>query len=192
MSVQEVNLKAIADAIREKDGTTDAIKASNFAQRIRDIQSGGGDGFAVPLIVTVEEGATVTAVNGSTVITVVSGADGTALIMLTEPGQWTVSATKGELYASQTIIVNGTELALIFKIEWTAATMPSSANWRVTYGGSKFVAVAYGSNQSVYSTDGINWTTATMPSNANWYGVTYGNGKFVAVAYGSNKAAYTL
>lgn len=41
--MQENNLKAIADAIREKDGTTGPIPASDFAERIRAIQGGGGD-----------------------------------------------------------------------------------------------------------------------------------------------------
>lgn len=41
MSVQEVNLKAIADAIREKDGTSDPIPASTFPARILAIPSGG-------------------------------------------------------------------------------------------------------------------------------------------------------
>ena len=36
--------KDIADAIREKDGTTDEIKAANFPARIRAIQGGGGGG----------------------------------------------------------------------------------------------------------------------------------------------------
>ena len=33
----------IADSIRSKDGTTDAIKATDFPQRILDIPSGGSD-----------------------------------------------------------------------------------------------------------------------------------------------------
>lgn len=41
MSVQETNLKAIADAIREKDGTTDPIPAADFPDRILAIPSGG-------------------------------------------------------------------------------------------------------------------------------------------------------
>lgn len=35
-------LTQIADSIRSKDGTTDAIKATDFPQRILDIPSGGG------------------------------------------------------------------------------------------------------------------------------------------------------
>ena len=41
MSTQETNLKAIADAIREKDGTTTPIPAYTFAERIRAIETGG-------------------------------------------------------------------------------------------------------------------------------------------------------
>lgn len=41
MSVQENKLKAIADAIREKDGTTEPIPANDFAARILAIQGGG-------------------------------------------------------------------------------------------------------------------------------------------------------
>ena len=42
MSVQEEKLKAIADAIREKKGTTGPIKANDFASEILSIESGGG------------------------------------------------------------------------------------------------------------------------------------------------------
>jgi hypothetical protein len=60
-------------------------------------------------------------------------------------------------------------------INWTAAALPSSADWRsAAYGNGKFVAVAYNSNKAAYSTDGINWTAAILPSSADWYDVTYG------------------
>lgn len=41
MSIQEEKLKAIADAIREKDGTTEPIPANDFPARIRAIETGG-------------------------------------------------------------------------------------------------------------------------------------------------------
>lgn len=42
MSIQENHLKAIADAIREKDGTTAPIPAADFPTRIQAIPTGGG------------------------------------------------------------------------------------------------------------------------------------------------------
>jgi hypothetical protein len=65
-------------------------------------------------------------------------------------------------------------------INWTEATLPSSANRRsVTYGNGKFVAVTYNNNKAAYSTDGINWTATTMPIFTllgfnNWQSVIYG------------------
>ena len=80
----------------------------------------------------------------------------------------------------------------IIEDDWTASTLPSSANWwSVTYGNGKYVAVATSSSTAAYSTDGINWTASTLPSSASWYSVTYGNGKYVAVVNGSNTAAYS-
>jgi hypothetical protein len=51
--------------------------------------------------------------------------------------------------------------------------MPSSANWEnVTYGGGKFVAVAYNSDTAAYSYDGITWYPATLPGgSAKWFAV---------------------
>ena len=85
-------------------------------------------------------------------------------------------------------------LAGSIKLSEVEATLPSSASWRsVTYGNGKLVAVASGStNETAYSTNGINWTAATLPSSASWQSVTYGDGKFVAVASTNNKAAYSL
>ena len=40
MSVQETNLKAIADAIKAKTGETGVIKASEFASKISTIETG--------------------------------------------------------------------------------------------------------------------------------------------------------
>ena len=75
--------------------------------------------------------------------------------------------------------------------DWTEKTLSFSGYWRsVTYGNDRFVAVAYNSNKTMYSYDGINWTEITLPSSANWVSVTYGDGKFVAVANDSNKVMY--
>ena len=91
-------------------------------------------------------------------------------------------------------VISGTSAAYSTDgINWTAATLPSSADWySVCYGNGKFVAVST-TAKAAYSTDGINWTAATLPSSANWKSVCYGNGKFVAVSSSSsvNKAAYS-
>jgi len=42
LSIQEERFSQIANAIREKDGTTAPIRALDFAPRIRAIQTGSG------------------------------------------------------------------------------------------------------------------------------------------------------
>jgi hypothetical protein len=78
--------------------------------------------------------------------------------------------------------------------DWTAATAAAANNWfSVTYGNGKYVAVSNnGTNQVMYSTDGISWTAASASEIAEWYSVTYGNGRFVAVAAtGGSGAMYS-
>lgn len=78
-------------------------------------------------------------------------------------------------------------------INWTAATLPSDSFWSDVIGcGGTFVAVAYGSADAAYSTDGgATWTAATLPLYAGWAGLASGGGKFVAVAGVSTDAAYS-
>lgn len=105
MSIQEQRFQAIADAIRQKDGTDAPIQAVDFAARILAIPTGGGGGsdFAVPLVVTVDAGAQVTAVNGDT--SVQGTSDGTVTLILTKPGVWTVTATLGDSVKSTEVEV---------------------------------------------------------------------------------------
>ena len=103
MSTQETKLKAIADAIREKEGSTEPIPASAFAARILGIQTGSA--FAVPLTVTVDPGAVVTAVNGSEAVSGTAGEEGVVLLTLTAPGLWTVTGTLGDVEKSTTVEV---------------------------------------------------------------------------------------
>jgi len=81
------------------------------------------------------------------------------------------------------VAVNGTCGA------WTARPAPEQNDWRsVTYGNGKFVAVSYGKNRVMTSTNGVNWTALAVPEANGWQSVTYGGGQFVAVAYsGTNR-----
>lgn len=92
-SIQETNLKAIADAIRAKDGTTAAIQASKFPERIAAIQTG----VTPKLVVTTSAGATVTATKGSKTVSGTAGTDGVCTLELPEAGEWSVTA---ELYGN--------------------------------------------------------------------------------------------
>lgn len=77
-------------------------------------------------------------------------------------------------------------------INWKTTVLPRSAEWTsVTYGGGKFVAVAFQSLVAAYSTDGINWLASTMNSDSPWRSVTYGGGKFVAVSGNAQTSAYS-
>ena len=66
---------------------------------------------------------------------------------------------------------------------WTQRTASSSEFWQsITYGNGIFVAVGFGTLNTLKSTDGINWENGVATAPNNWIGVAYGNGIFVAVA----------
>jgi len=78
---------------------------------------------------------------------------------------------------------------------WTAATLPSSADWaRLAYGNGKFVAVAYGTNKAAFSSDGgATWTAATLPNQGRGeYSLAYGGGKFVAVLWSDSSPSFRI
>lgn len=58
MSIQETYLQGIADAIRSKDGTTDSIQASKFAERISAIQVGVDTSDATATAENIDSGKT--------------------------------------------------------------------------------------------------------------------------------------
>ena len=78
-------------------------------------------------------------------------------------------------------------------ISWTSATAAEANTWKsvsygISYGNTKFVAVASsGTNRVMYSTDGINWTAASAAEQNSWTAIAYGIvsgylGVFVAVS----------
>ena len=86
----DIELTSVADAIREKGGTSDPLTyPDGFANAVRAIQTG----IALQLIVTVSAGATVTATNGSKTITGTSDSTGVCTLIAPEAGTWSVSAT---------------------------------------------------------------------------------------------------
>lgn len=164
MSIQETNLKAIADAIRAKLGTTDTIKASQFAAKIGEISTG----VAKP-----------------------SWAQSTLPNLDNVSAEWTsVCYGNGKFVA---VATNNSAAAYSTDgINWTEAPMTGVKLWQsVCYGDGKFVAVALNSSVAAYSTDGVNWTETTMPGERSWQSVCYGDGKFVAVANDTQFGAYS-
>ena len=86
----DIELTSVADAIREKGGTSDPLTyPDGFASAVRAIQTG----IALQLIVTVSAGAKVTATNGSKTITGTSDSTGVCTLIVPEAGTWSVSAT---------------------------------------------------------------------------------------------------
>jgi len=93
LSTQGVELKAIADAIRAKEGSTEPIPAKTFAARILAVKTEDPNTrFALPLTVNAEAGAEVTAENGDASVSAVANEHGTAVLILKAPGIWTVTA----------------------------------------------------------------------------------------------------
>ena len=202
MGTQEVKLRAIADAIREKDGTAEPIPAADFPDRIRAISA-------------VQEGLrTITVETDDSILGTVSGggvaSDGMTVTVSAVPTDgsdfdcWRengVMVSESRKYAFD--VLKDRALKAFFvevKLIWVAAYLPSSpssTNWKsVTYGNGKFVEVTGSSSKAAYSTNGINWTSAFLPLSTNWQSVTYGNGKFVAVptihnTASSSQAAYS-
>ena len=67
---------------------------------------------------------------------------------------------------------------------WTAATLPSSANWiAATFDNGLFVVVGEGGTSAASSTDGITWTARTLNAGQSWRGVVGGGGYFVACSF---------
>lgn len=86
----DIELTSVADAIREKGGTSDPLTyPDGFASAVRAIQTG----IVPQLVVTVSAGATVTATNGSKTISGTSDSTGVCTLIVPEIGTWSVSAT---------------------------------------------------------------------------------------------------
>lgn len=86
----DIELTSVADAIREKGGTSDPLTyPDGFASAVRAIQTG----IVPQLAVMVSAGAIVTATHGSKTITGTSDSTGVCTLTVPEIGTWRVSAT---------------------------------------------------------------------------------------------------
>ena len=77
---------------------------------------------------------------------------------------------------------------------WSSSSLSAARGWtHVTYGNSRFVAVADSSTTTSISTNGgAAWSNGgALPSAAQWTSVAYGKNVFVAIATGSTSAAYS-
>ena len=188
VSIQETNLKNIADAIRAKEASTEPIKASTFPERITAIQTGVDTSDATATDMQIASGKTLY-VNGEKI---------TGKLPVLSSPEWddSMNSAYSICYgAGKFVALSDEEKKCEYSTDgrhWTGVTLPLKAAWRsVCYGAGKFVAVPANTDKSIYSTDGITWTQATLPTKKYWASVCYGDGKFVAVGYGSSIAAYS-
>lgn len=110
-SIQETNLKAIADAIRAKNGTTDPIQASTFPDLIAAISTG----MRPRLIVQTVAGATVTAAKGEYSYSGTANDNGLCHFELPasdSQGEWAVTSSLNDTTVSSTINI-GTQTLIM-------------------------------------------------------------------------------
>ena len=152
MSVQETKLKAIADAIREKEGTTAPIRANDFPSRILALETGGvPEGvYTITLSSSDESLGTVSgggvASEGMTVVAKAAPVGGNKFKTWQESGEDVSSSAE---YAFE--ITRDRVLEALFgppSLEWFQSTLPALWNWQgVTFGDGKLVAGEKGTSK---------------------------------------------
>lgn len=202
MSTQEGKLKAIADAIRQKEGTTEPIPANSFASRILALEAGGAPEGVCTINLTASdpdggtvEGGGVASRDMTITVDAKVNAQGNFYFdgweengeVVSEEPQYTFPVT-----ADRNLTALFLEAQYVAGVDWWEGVLPKSATWiSVTYGDGKFVAVGVGT-YAAFSIDGKTWRRTALPKSATWFNVTYGDGKFVAVIEDpGNIAAYS-
>lgn len=168
MSTQGIKLKAIADAIREKDGTTGPIPANIFAERILALPAGiESPGIVLPAASTQEEHFT-------RIAAAIRAKEGT-----------TASIPANEFARRVMALEN-----VAPKLQWVEAKLPSSQYWScVTYANDRFISISTSRNDVIYSLDGVNWAenSTKMPDSITWDNLVFdGDQTLVAFGGGAN------
>ncbi len=135
----------------------------------------------------------VKALNGSTQFSISLTEGGTTENLSTASGTMTVLAAGWDHVVPGTAIENVLDLTTTYIIEprisytapgytATARTLSATATWNdIAFGDNKYVAIANGSTNTAYSTNGTTWANAGALTNSNMIDVVYGGG-FGAVA----------
>ncbi len=191
MSIQEENLTAIANAIREKEGSEGPIPASEFAARILALPSSSVPDNVRTITVTSSdpEMGTVSgggvASDGVMMTVLAKGTDGYDLKSWIEDGE---EISDRREYTFE--VGKDRKLEAIFDVArlgaWNTIQFPEhSGKWTcAAYGGGRFVALSSGIG--IYSDDGINWKSVTITDRAYRYNIAYGNGLFIATGNNNN------
>ncbi len=136
MSVQETKLKAIADAIREKEGTTAPIRANDFPSRILALETGGvPEGvYTITLSSSDEAGGTVSgggvASDGTLLAAVAEAADRYEFEGWQEDGE-TVSADTTYIFPATADRVLTAKFTETSNSPWMLTTLPASVTGRM-------------------------------------------------------------
>ena len=107
-----VDLTAVANAIREKGGTSEQLACPDgFVAAIQAIQTGA----PLQIAVTTNAGATVTATKGSKTVSGTADTSGNCTLTVDEAGTWTVTAATASTTKTSDVVVgiSNVDLALV-------------------------------------------------------------------------------
>lgn len=177
------DLKKVADAIREKGGTSEQlIYPDGFAAAIGEITTG----VELSLIVSVTSGSVVTAMKGATVISGTS-VNGSCTLIVPEAGTWSVQATlNGQTSNTASVaVVDSYAVALTFFSATITVTVDSGASV-VLKKGSTTIATKTSTGTAVFTVT----ETGTYTVEATKSGLTVSG--TVNVVSGTTSYALTL
>ena len=105
------DLTAVANAIREKGGTSEQLACPDgFVAAIQAIQTG----VPLQIAVTTNAGATVTATKGSKTVSGTADANGSCTLTVDEAGTWTITATTASTTKTSDVVVGISNVDLAF------------------------------------------------------------------------------